>query len=117
MKTTNLFAAVALTLAAAAGPALAQEATYEYPQALNSATTRAAVTAELLGLRANGQVLVSEAHVGTETRVTPGLTREAVRAEARAAAKSGLIRALTAEPYASAGDIGSVSPALTMAAK
>lgn len=117
MKTNNLFASVALTLAAAAGPALAQEATYEYPQPLTSATTRAAVQAELRGLRASGQVLVSEAHVGTEARMTSGLTREAVRAEARAAANSGLTRALTAEPYGSAADLASVGTVMTMAAK
>jgi hypothetical protein len=75
------------------------------------------VQAELLGLRASGQTLVSEAQVGPEARMTSGLSREAVRAEARAAAQSGLTRALTAEPYGSAGMIESVGPVMTLAAK
>jgi Domain of unknown function (DUF4148) len=99
MKTNHLFTAIALTLAAAAGPVLAQEATYEYPQPAVSQTTRAAVLAELKALRADGHSLVSEANVGIEDRFLPQRSREAVRAEARAAAKSGLTQALIAEPH------------------
>ena len=119
MKTTStLFAALALTLAAAAAPVLAQEATYDYPQVVSSTTTRAAVQAELKALRADGHVLVNEAQAGVETRALPMRSREAVRAEARAALKSGLTHALTADPHGFTVNLPAAAEApTTMAAK
>lgn len=121
MKTNAFIAAVALTLAAAAGPVLAQEATYDYPQAVASQTTRAAVLAELKALRADGQVLVSEAHVGLQAnpqaRTLPQRSREAVRAEARAAMQSGLTHSLTAEPYGFTVAVQTTAAPVQVAAK
>ncbi len=99
MKTTQLFAAIALTIAAASGPVLAQEATYEYPQVIVSQTSRAAVLADLQVARAEGTLQVNEASVGHNTRFIALNNRDSVRAEARQAARDGTTAALIAEPH------------------
>ncbi len=99
MKTTHLFTAIALTIAAASGPVLAQEASYEYPQPATSQTSRAAVLADLSTARAEGTLQVNEASVGPEGRFMAQRSRDAVRAEARQAVRSGRVAALTAEPH------------------
>ena len=99
MKTTTLFAAIAVTLAASAS-AMAQEASYDYPQAAVSQTTRAAVLADLATARAEGTLQVNEASVGKEGPFMAQRSRDAVRAEARLAVRSGQTAALTAEPHA-----------------
>lgn len=99
MKTTQLFTAIALTFAAAAGPVLAQEATYDYPQAAVSQVSRAAVQADLAMARAEGSLQVNEASVGHEARFMAQRSRDAVRAEARQAVRNGQTAALTAEPH------------------
>ncbi|MDO9093578.1 MAG: DUF4148 domain-containing protein [Rubrivivax sp.] len=89
MKTTTLFAALALTLAAS-GAALAQEATYEYPQQVTSQTSRANVMAEVQQARANGTLQIN--HEVANTRSTPAvstLTRAEVKAQTLAAIASG----------------------------
>ncbi len=99
MKTNHLFTAIALTLAAATGPVLAQEASYDYPQPIVSQTTRAAVLAELAIARAEGTLQVNEASVDKQTHFMAQRSRDAVRAEARLAVRSGHSAALTAEPH------------------
>ncbi len=99
MKTNHLFTAIALTFAAASGPVLAQEATYQYPQASASQATRAAVLAELATARAADSLQVNEASVGREAQFMAQRSRDAVRAEARQSVRSGETAALTAEPY------------------
>lgn len=64
MKTYSLIATVAAaaaTLLAFAAPAVAQEATYDYPQPIVVSKSRADVKAELASARAEGQLYVSEA--------------------------------------------------------
>jgi hypothetical protein len=64
MKTFSIittFAAAAASLLAFASPASAQEATYDYPQAIVSAKSRADVRAELLQARADGLIVAGEA--------------------------------------------------------
>lgn len=68
MKTYSIiatFAAAAASLLAFSAPAAAQEATYEYPQPIVSAKSRAEVKAELAQARADGLILAGEA---SETR-------------------------------------------------
>ena len=97
MKTSTLFAAVALTLAAS-GAAVAQEATYEYPQATASMTskaaqtTRAAVVAALKQARADGSVQTGEADVRQSMPFISTTTRARVHAQAIAARASGELR-------------------------
>ncbi len=98
MKFSPLFTAIALSFAAAAGPVLAQEATYEFPQAATSKTTRAEVLADLAQTRAQGRLEISEAYAGVKTPAVHGDSREALRAEAQVARRNGYIWALTAEP-------------------
>ena len=98
MNTTRIIAALALTFAAA-GSAMAQEATYDYPQALSSQTTRAAVQAELQAARAEGSLIVNEASVGGATQFLAQRSRPAVKAEAVMALRSGQTQVLTAEPH------------------
>lgn len=99
MKTTHLFTAVALTMAAASGPVLAQEATYEYPQAVVSQVTRAAVLADLATARAEGTLQIHEASNSRDSRFMAQRSRDGVRAEAVSAARNGQIATLTAEPH------------------
>ena len=117
MKTTQLFAAIALTIAAAAGPVLAQEATYDYPQAAVSQTTRAAVLADLQLARAEGTLQVNEASVGHDTRFMAQRSRDAVRDEARAAVRNGQTAALTAEPNGFSVDAPKSAAAMAVAGK
>lgn len=117
MKINSLFAAVALTLAAAAGPVLAQEATYDYPQAVVSQTTRAAVLADLQLARAEGRLQVNEASVAPEYRFISNRTRDAVRAEGQQAARSGLTAQLVGEPHEFSVDAPRATQALAVAGK
>lgn len=58
-KLTQVFATTTLAAIGFAGaPAFAQEATYEYPQAVTSAVTRAQVQAELAQARLDGSLKV-----------------------------------------------------------
>lgn len=97
--TTRLIAALSLSLAAS-GAALAQEASYDYPQAAHSQTTRAAVLADLRQAQAQGSMLINEAYVGQVPVNGSVVSRAAVRADTLAALASGQIAALTAEPSA-----------------
>ena len=115
MKTTHLFTAIALTIAAASGPVLAQEATYEYPQVAASQTTRAAVLADLKLARAEGRLQAGEASVGQEARFLAQRSRDGVRAEAQQASRSGQSTALTAEPHAFAVDAALPATSLAVA--
>ena len=92
MKTPTLVAA--LVLVAGSGAALAQEATYEYPQPAVSQATRAIVAAERDNARAHSAALVSEAGATTaSTTFVAARSRDDVRAEARQAVASGAVRA------------------------
>ena len=96
MKTRHIATALAFALIGTA--ALAQDPTYEPLQPITSAKTRAEVTAELLQARAGTKI--EALHVGAigvqdvtaisapQTAATASLTRDEVRAEARAAALS-----------------------------
>ncbi len=117
MNTKQLFAALALTIAAASAPVLAQEATYEYPQPVVSQTTRAAVLAELNLARAEGRLQVHEGSVGPEKLFMAQRSREAVRAEARQSTRSGLTAAWAAEPQGFGADLPKAAAAVAVATK
>jgi hypothetical protein len=124
MKINTLFAAIALTAAAASLPVLAQEATYDYPQAATSQVSRQAVLADLALARAGGSLQVNEASVGAvQTAAVPRYlgqgnmgrgnmgqrnlaernlakqSRQAVRNDGQQAANRAHTAALTAEPH------------------
>jgi hypothetical protein len=104
MKTTNLFAAVAATLAfAASGAATAaivdSYSEFQPPQALSSTTTRAAVKAELLAARAAGQLDANEARYYQPEVIVSQRSRAEVRSETLAAIASGELRAQAREGY------------------
>lgn len=90
MKTTTLSAVVAtLALSFAAGSAVAQEATYDYPVAAVSQLSRAAVVAELNQARAEGSIAHGEAGYSRATTFVPQFTRAEVQAQTLAAIASG----------------------------
>ena len=117
MNTNHFFAAIALTIAAASGPVLAQEASYDYPQAAVSQTTRAAVLADLATARAEGTLLVNESSTSQARTFMAQRSRDAVRAEARQAVRSGQANALTAEPYAFGFDAPVAAAVVAVASK
>ena len=117
MKTTHLFTAIALTIAAASGPVLAQEASYEYPQVATSQTTRDAVLADLKLARAEGTLQGGEAGLVQAARFMAQRSRDGVRAEAQQASRSGQSTALTAEPHAFAVDAAQPATSLAVAGK
>lgn len=96
MKTTTLIAAIAVTLAASAS-AMAQEATYDYPQPAASQKTRAEVVAELRQAAANGTLHLSEGEVGREAPFVAQRTRADLRAETLLAIASGELQRLNRE--------------------
>ncbi|HLL19248.1 MAG TPA: DUF4148 domain-containing protein [Rubrivivax sp.] len=80
MKTTSIIAAAILSIT---GTAFAQgEATYQYPQAVSSAKSRADVVAELQQARAAGQIVSGEANVVPRTTTVSQKSRAEVRAMA-----------------------------------
>jgi len=99
MKTSTLLAALAVSFAAS-GAAMAQEASYDYPQPAATQKTRAEVVAELQQARAAGQVLVSEADYNREAPFVAQRSRAEVRAETLAAIASGELRELNRESNA-----------------
>jgi Domain of unknown function (DUF4148) len=88
MKTSTLFAAIALTVATT-GAAFAQEATYDYPQAATSQKSRAEVVAELRQAQAEGTLHIGEASYRAPERIISTVTRAEVRAQTLAAIASG----------------------------
>ncbi|MCU0812999.1 MAG: DUF4148 domain-containing protein [Burkholderiaceae bacterium] len=97
-----LVAAIALVAAAGAS---AQEAVYEQPQPVASATTRAAVVADLQQARANGTLLVTEADKQAWGPFVTTRSRAEVRAEVLDAAASGELQALHAETNSFDGQV------------
>jgi hypothetical protein len=99
--TTRIVAAAALSLAAA-GSALAQEATSDNWTQINASQSRAEVAAQASqALRAGHQHEAYQLTLATKT--DSGLSRDAVRAETRDALRSGeiaRINALTWQPMA-----------------
>ena len=83
MKTTHLIAALAVSFAAS-GAALAQEATYDYPQATTSSVTRAQVQAELAAARADGSIKAWSISYNPLALAKSELSREAVKAQRHA---------------------------------
>ncbi len=93
----SLIAAVALT-AAAAGSALAQEATPDsWLQGVQSSKTRAEVSAELAAARASG--LTKAWSAGYMEPVRQSALRAEVRARTLQAIQSGEVNAINAEVY------------------
>jgi len=88
MKTSTLFAAIALTVATT-GTTFAQEATYDYPQAATSQKSRAEVVAELRQAQADGTLHIGEADHSAPVRTISTVTRAEVRAQTLAAIASG----------------------------
>lgn len=80
MKTTHLVAALAVSFAAS-GAALAQEATYEYPQANVSTLTRAQVQAELFAARADGSIKAWSTTYNPLALAKSERSRDAVKSE------------------------------------
>ena len=77
MKTHSIIAAAILSIT---GAAFAQgEATYEYPQAVTSAKSRADVLAELQQARAAGQIVSGEANVLPRATVVAQKSRSEAR--------------------------------------
>lgn len=101
MNTKSLVAAV-FAMVAASG-AFAQfngEATYEYPVASGSATTREAVKAEYIAARDGGQIPNGEAAYRvdpSQSSTSYALSREAVKAEVVAANARGELNAFNGE--------------------
>jgi hypothetical protein len=91
MKSTVLIAALAATFAASG--AMAQEATYEYPQPAVSALTRAQVQTELAAARADGSIKAWSTSYNPLAMARSTLSRETVKAELHA----GLSHALVGE--------------------
>src|SRR5262245_49737009 len=114
MNAKNLVAAVIATVAVSG--AFAQfngEATYEYPVATGSATTREAVKAEYIaardaGLISNGDAAYSVDHAQAGTSYA--LRREAVKAGVLAANKRGELNAFN-------GEASYVAPQASMSAR
>ncbi len=96
MKTSTLIAAIAVSFAAA-GTALAQEATYEMPQRASSELSRAQVQSELAQARAAGNLLVTEADYQKGAPFASQLSRAEVRAETLAAIANGEVQQLNSE--------------------
>ena len=97
MKTTTLFAAVALSFAAA-GASMAQEVTFDYPQPITSQKSRAEVIAELQQARADGTLQVDrDIYSPNRTPSMSTLTRAEVNAQTLAAIASGELAALNNE--------------------
>lgn len=96
MKTTTLFAAIAMTLAASAS-AMAQEVSYDYPQPATSQKTRAEVVAEVRQAAANGTLRLSEGEISREAPFVAQRTRADVRAETLLAIASGELQQLNRE--------------------
>ena len=88
MKTTTLFAALALSLAAG-GAAFAQEIVAEPAQTFTSQKTRAQVQAELVQARAEGKLYHGEVQPERREPFISTLTRAQVRAETLTASVSG----------------------------
>ena len=99
MNTTRLIAALAVSFVAS-GAAMAQEATYELPQASTSTVTRAQVIAELQQARADGSLRVTEGSTHKSAPFVSQRSRADVQAETRAAAASGELRMLNRESNA-----------------
>ena len=97
MKTYSIIAAAAIAFAFAQ-TAFAQEATYELPQPVASAKSRAGVNAEVLQARADGTLHIGEAD-WPRINFVAQKSRSEVRAETQAAAVSGELRALHQEIY------------------
>ena len=100
----------AIAVVAAAG-ASAQEAVYEQPQPIASATTRAAVMAELQQARADGTLLVTEADKQSWGPFVATRSRAEVMAEVLDAAASGELQAMHAEPNGFDGRVAKRGPA------
>ncbi len=99
MKTTRLFAALALTFIAS-GAALAEGSAYDYPQPVRSQTTRAAVVAALMQARANGTLVATEADTQKNPVFVATRSRADVRSETLAAIASGELQALNSDSNA-----------------
>ncbi len=96
MKTSTLLAAIALTFAASA--AVAQEATYDYPQQITSQKTRAAVIAEVEQARADGTLQLNREVDSLHRKpFVSTLTRAEVKARTLAAIASGEVAYLNRE--------------------
>jgi hypothetical protein len=94
-RTSILVAALAIGFG---GTAFAQEATYEYPQAVTVGLSRAAVLADLAQARADGTLQVSEVQWPALPAFVAQKTRAQARGEAIAAAANGELQARTGEP-------------------
>lgn len=88
MKTTTLFAALALSLATG-GAAFAQEIIAEPAQTFTSQKTRAQVQAELVQARAEGKLYHGEVQPERREPFISTVTRAQVRAETLTASVSG----------------------------
>lgn len=95
-RISTLLAALVL---GAGGSAFAGEATYEYPQAVTSSVSRAAVLADLAQARSEGTLQVSEVNWPAAPAFVAQKSRPQVRDEAIAAAASGELLARTGEPH------------------
>jgi hypothetical protein len=115
MKTPTLFAAIALTLAAS-GAAMAQEATYDYPQATASHNARADVVNSLRQAQAEGRQNSGEAQHTLPTRVVSTVTRAEVRAQTLAAIASGEVAELNRSHHNGFDTVVYTGPAATRVA-
>ncbi len=89
MNRTTLIAALVATFAATG--AMAQEATYEYPQAVESAKTRAQVLTELATARADGSIKAWSKSYNPLAMAQSTLSREAVKAQRQAGLASAVL--------------------------
>lgn len=96
MKTTTLFAAIALTFAAA-GTAFADDGTQNLPLPATSQLTRAQVQADLAQARNAGQLIANDVELQAAAPFSSTVSRDSVRAEARQTLVSGSYRVQNGE--------------------
>ncbi len=98
MKTTQLFAAVAIVFAAS-GAAFAQEATVVPALSDTSTLTRSEVRADVLAARADGRLAALDSRLGLTGDTLSSLSRQAVVAQTKRALASGEIDLINAQAY------------------
>lgn len=98
MKTTQLFAVVAIAFAAS-GAAFAQEATVVPAMSDTSTLTRADVRADVLAARADGSLAALDSRLGLAGDTMSNVSRQAVVAQTKRALASGEVALINARSY------------------
>jgi hypothetical protein len=113
---TRFIAAAAFGIATS-GAAFAQEATYEYPQALSAVVSRSAVQAEAVQALASRSLRGTDAGYNVLKSSPVTLSRAEVKADLMAALAHGDIQRLTAESNAFSLELTGAQAPLVLAAR